>query len=100
MRLTPRLLVAVVATALTLAIVVPPEASAQTTTTATTLAPLPEGAGSIIGPKPGQGVAPDDAGDRGGAAQIALFFVIVVALGGGVLLVRRDMARSRSAHRP
>lgn len=77
-------------------------AVAQTTVPVTseapapTLPPLPDGVGSIIGPKPGQGVAPNDSGDRGGAAQLTLFVAIVAALGGGVLLVRRDMAKSRS----
>jgi hypothetical protein len=77
-----------------------PDATAQTsetpTSTQVTQPPLPDGAGSILGPRPGQGVAPQQAGDRGGAAQIALFFVIVGAIGGGSLLVRRDIIRTRA----
>lgn len=95
------LVVATLAGAMIGAVHVDP-ATAQTTTTSPTTAPptlpeIPDGAGSIIGPKPGQGVAPDDAGDRGGAGQIALFFVLVGALGGGALLVRRDIAKNRAA---
>lgn len=63
--------------------------------TSTTLPIGPDGAGSILGPKPGQGVAPNDSGDRGGAAQIALFFVLVGAMGAGVTLIRRDMKRTK-----
>ena len=54
------------------------------------------GVGSIIGPAPGEGVAPTDADDRGGAAQLALFGVLVVAISGIALLVRRDMGRART----
>ena len=72
-------------------------ADAQTQpTTTVTQAPLPDGAGSIIGPKPGQGVAPTHSGDRGGAAQLALFGLIIAAVAGGALLVRRDMHRARA----
>ena len=94
-----RVLVAIVGAAVAIALLAAPSAAsgdevAQGAETTTTLAPLPEGAGSILGPLPGQGVAPEDAGDRGGAGQIALFLVIVVAIGGGVLLVRRDMTKA------
>ncbi len=98
-----RLLVVLPVALLSLLVAATTPAAAQTTppTTseapATTLPPLPEGAGSILGPKPGQGVAPNDSGDRGGAAQLTLFVAIVAALGGGVLLVRRDIAKTRSA---
>lgn len=55
------------------------------------------GLGSILGPGPGEGVEPTDAGDRGGAAQLTLFGVLVAAVGGIGLLVRRDMRRSQRA---
>ena len=42
--------------------------------------PLPDGAGSILGPKPGQGVAPTQSGDRGGVAQLTLFGFIIAAV--------------------
>jgi len=58
--------------------------------------PLPDGAGSILGPKPGQGVAPTQSGDRGGVAQLALFGSIIAAVAGGALLVRRDMSRAKA----
>lgn len=73
----------------------PAEAQTDPTTTITQ-APLPDGAGSILGPTPGQGVAPTQSGDRGGAAQLALFGFIVAAVVGGSLLVRRDMSRARA----
>jgi hypothetical protein len=58
--------------------------------------PLPDGAGSILGPKPGQGVAPTQSGDRGGVAQLTLFGFIIAAVAGGALLVRRDMSRAKA----
>ena len=60
----------------------------------TTLRELPEGAGRII-QRPDSGVAPDDSGDRGGAAQIVLFVVLVAAVGGGVTLVILESRRKR-----
>jgi hypothetical protein len=64
--------------------------------TATTLPELPDGVNSILGPKPGQGSGPVDADDRGGANQLALFGVIVLAIGGIGLLVTRDVRRARA----
>ena len=62
----------------------------------TTLPRSTGGVGSILGPGPGGGVEPNDSGDRGGAAQLALFGVLVVAVGGIAFLARRDMGKARS----
>ena len=64
--------------------------------TATTLPELPDGVNSIVGPEPGQTSGPVDADDRGGANQLALFGVIVLAIGGIGLLVTRDVRRAKA----
>ena len=46
-------------------------------------------------PEPGSGRAPDDAGDPGGALQIAVFALIVVGLATIVALVVRSGRRAR-----
>ena len=67
--------------------------------TATTLPELPDGVNSILGPNPGQVSGPQDADDRGGANQLALLGVIVLAVGGIALLVTRDVSKARSRRR-
>lgn len=70
----------------------PGVASAQVEpATTTTLPPTP----NII-PQPNSGVAPQDAGDRGGALQTVLFFAIIGATGVMVLLVVRSSRRARA----
>lgn len=64
---------------------------AQQTTTTTE----PASGGNII-PEPNSGSEPDDAGDRGGALQTALFVGIVVAIAGGVALVVRQSRQARA----
>ncbi len=59
------------------------------------LGEVPDGVGSIIGPPPGQGVEPTDAGDRGGALQIATFGLVVAGVAAIGALVVRDARRSR-----
>lgn len=56
----------------------------------TTLGEQPEGGGII--PRPGSGVEPEDAGDRGGALQTVLFVVVV---GGIVLIIGLVVRESR-----
>ena len=94
--------------ALTLASVlptVPPAlASDDTGTTDTTLVwRVERDPSECIGflPKPGCGYAPQDAGERGGALQITLFFVMIgaIAVIGTVVVrnvVRRDRALART----
>lgn len=71
-------------------------AGAADATTATTLPELPDGVNSIIGPNPSQVTGPQDADDRGGANQLLLFGVIVVAIGGIGLLITRDVRRAKA----
>ena len=49
-----------------------------------------------IVPKPNSGRAPTEAGDRGGALQLLLPAVLVAALGGGALHLRRQSRRARA----
>jgi hypothetical protein len=67
----------------------PPDTGEGTTTTHTAVP-----GGDII-PEPGTGQAPQDAGDRGGGLQIALFVIIVAAIGALGMLARREIRRSR-----
>lgn len=46
-------------------------------------------------PRANSGSAPVDAGDRGGSLQLAVFGLVVLALGGGAALVVREARRSR-----
>jgi hypothetical protein len=46
-------------------------------------------------PRPNSGQKPEDAGDRGGALQLALLGLVVVVLAGGTLHVVRQSRRAR-----
>ena len=72
-------------------------AAGDTSTSApsTTEAPEPP---EII-PAPNRGVEPDDAGDRGGGLQSAVFGLIVVGLVGMGALVVRESRRAQSRKR-
>lgn len=59
--------------------------------------PLPQGAGDIV-QKPDSGAEPDDAGDRGGSLQVAVFWLILLAVVVVGLLAWRDSRRSRERH--
>jgi uncharacterized protein HemX len=77
----------------------PISSSAQTTTTSTTVAMADDsGAGqtkSVI-PKPNSGSAPKQIGDRGGAGQIAVFGLLILALAIiGAVIVRSTMRNAR-----
>ncbi|MFL6206033.1 MAG: hypothetical protein ACJ739_11845 [Acidimicrobiales bacterium] len=63
------------------------------TTTTTTLAELP--APHIV-PRPNSGEEPHDPGDRGGALQLTVLGLLVVALGGAVAMVVRQSRRARA----
>jgi hypothetical protein len=60
-----------------------------------TTLPLPEVSVPHIIPRPNSGHAPEDAGDRGGALQLGLLGLVVVALAGGGLHVVRQSRRAR-----
>jgi hypothetical protein len=51
--------------------------------------------GQDIIPRPNSGHEPTDAGDRGGALQIAVLVAIVAGVGGVTALAVRDARRSR-----
>jgi hypothetical protein len=65
------------------------------TAPSTTEAPEPPG----IIPKPNSGAEPDDAGDRGGGLQSAVFGLIVLGLVGMGALVVRESRRAQSRKR-
>jgi hypothetical protein len=67
-------------------------AAAQGPDTTTTLLPVPD---QDIVPKPDTGEEPHDAGDRGGALQIAVLVLVVLAIGACVVLVVRQSRRAR-----
>jgi hypothetical protein len=86
----PTLVAVVVAAVLLLG---PAGASAQDapTTTSSTVADLPP---AEMIPRPNSGQAPDDAGDRGGALQLLVFGLVVVAVGAGVTKLVLDSRRA------
>lgn len=50
-----------------------------------------------IVPKPNSGDEPTEAGDRGGALQLGILALVVVAVGGAVLHLRRQSQQARAA---
>jgi len=66
----------------------------QVATSTTSTSSLPSSEGGII-PKPNGGVAPTDSGDRGGAAQIALFFIMLGAVSLIGFLAYRSSVKAR-----
>jgi len=71
-----------------------PEAQAPETTV-TTLRPAPGGLNNVLGPRPGEEIPPESAGDRGGWLQLALLGALVGGLAVIGTLVVRDARRSR-----
>ena len=47
-------------------------------------------------PEPGSGETPDEAGDRGGALQLLLLGIVVVAVAGGGWHIARQARRGRT----
>jgi hypothetical protein len=66
----------------------------EATTTST-----PAGADPDIIPRPDSGRAPDEAGDRGGALQLGLLALIVVAVAFAVAMLVRESRRARARSR-
>ncbi len=64
-----------------------------TGTTSTTLSGLPS---PDIIPAPNTDSAPTEAGDRGGALQVGLLVLLVVAIGGAVTVLVRQSRRARA----
>ena len=67
--------------------------AAQDDPTSTTLAPVPD---QDIVPAPNTGEEPDDAGDRGGALQLGLLALVVIAIGGAIVVVVRQSRQARA----
>ena len=65
----------------------------------TTTTSLPQVPTQDIVPAAELGEAPDDAGDRGGALQLAVLGLVVVAIGGVVVMVVRQSRRARDRRR-
>lgn len=68
-------------------------AQAEGDTTSTTF-PYVEGDGII--PRPNSGVAPEDAGDRGGALQTVVFVLVLAGVGVIGALVVRESRKARA----
>ena len=77
---------------LVLALQVGPAAAQDPGSTSTTAGQITD---TGIIPEPNTGVEPDDPGDRGGALQLAVLGLVVVAIGGAVFLVVRQSRRAR-----
>jgi uncharacterized protein HemX len=87
--------VRLIAGALVVLILAAPAAAAQEPGTTTTS--LPQVPTQEIVPQPGSGAEPEEAGDRGGALQLGLLALVVVAIGGAVVVVLRQSRRARQA---
>ena len=72
------------------------QTAATTTTTVATTDDGQAGQTKSVIPKPNSGSAPKQAGDRGGALQLGLFGVLVLALAFiGAVIIRSTMRNSR-----
>ncbi|HET6967195.1 MAG TPA: hypothetical protein VFI44_02905, partial [Ornithinibacter sp.] len=72
----------------------PPVPAQDPGTSGTTAGQVP--AQDIV-PAPNTGEEPHDPGDRGGALQLGVFALLVVAVGGAVVMVVRQSRRARRA---
>ena len=77
---------------LALALTAAPACAQEPGTTTTSLPQVPT---QDIVPQPNSGTAPHEAGDRGGALQLAVLGLVVVAVGGVVAMVVRQSRRAR-----
>jgi uncharacterized protein HemX len=89
-----RRILAAVGLSLSLLLVPASTVHAQDEPTTTSVAELPPA--NII-PRPNSGHAPTEAGDRGGALQLGLLALGVLALSGGAFHVWRQSRRAREA---
>ncbi|MEQ1786351.1 MAG: hypothetical protein ABL966_04805 [Acidimicrobiales bacterium] len=91
-----RPLVLVVAVAVALAsLAQPADAQEPGSTITTATAPTVAVPSQDIVPQPNSGAAPQEAGDRGGALQLGLLAVVMLAIGGAVLRLVRQSRRAR-----
>jgi uncharacterized protein HemX len=70
-----------------------PSARAQDSTSTSTTIAVPS---QDIVPQPNSGTPPQEAGDRGGALQLGLLALVVVAIGAAVAGLVRQSKRSRA----
>jgi hypothetical protein len=84
----------VLAGLLALALTAPPASPPGQGTTTTSLPQVPT---QDIVPQPNSGTAPHEAGDRGGALQLTVLGLMVIAVGGAVVMVVRQSRRARRA---
>jgi hypothetical protein len=71
----------------------PPSSAQDPSSTTTTLGDVPD---QDIIPSPNAGEEPGEVGDRGGALQLAVLALVVVAIGGAVALVVRQARRTQA----
>jgi hypothetical protein len=76
-------------------VLVGPAAAAQEPSSGTTATTLVEVPSQDIIPAPGSGEAPDEAGDRGGALQLAVLAVVLTGIAAAILVVVRQSRRAR-----
>ena len=76
------------------ALQVGPAAAQDPGSTSTTLSEVTD---TGIIPEPNTGVEPQDPGDRGGALQLAVLGLVVLAIGGAVFVVVRQSRGARGA---
>jgi hypothetical protein len=89
-----RLVVTAIGALLAIALLPSGAAAQEPPSTATTEVQVPT---QDIVPAPNSGEAPHEAGDRGGALQLAVLGLVAVGVGVGVLLVVRQSRRARGA---
>jgi len=82
----------IIAGLLALALTAAPASAQEPGSTTTSLPQVPT---QEIVPQPNSGTPPHDAGDRGGALQLAVMGLVVVAVGGVVVMVVRQSRRAR-----
>lgn len=83
----------VVVLACAMALAVPAQAQEHTSTSPSTTVGLPT---QDIVPQPNSGAAPQEAGDRGGALQLGVLALVVVAISGATFALVRQSRRARS----
>lgn len=86
--------------ALLLSLAAPRPAGAQEPSSGTTPTTLVEVPSQDIIPKPGEGVVPEEAGDRGGALQLAVLALVVGGIALVIVVIVRQSRRARAGGAP
>ena len=86
----PALIAGLLLVALAMLASAPPAGGQEGGDTTTSTVPAPD-----MIPRPNSGAEPTEAGDRGGALQVAVFVVILAGVGGITALAVRDARRAR-----